>query len=247
MTDRIRLLCLPHAGAGTAVFARWRTASSDRLRVEPVLLPGREKRFGEPAATDFAAAMRHVLAEVSGADGSDGGGGEPVALFGHSLGALLAYELARHLQARGVTVARLVVSGAPGPHRTPVWPIARLADDDFVAEVEALTGFTHPALADPVMRGLLLPTLRADFMVHESYEHHAGDLLRAPVTVLRGDTDPIVSRAQAATWAEVTAGGCDVTELAGGHMYLLDRWDEVFSLIENQTTAPVPTAQGASR
>ncbi|MFE2626197.1 thioesterase II family protein, partial [Streptomyces caelestis] len=111
------LICLPFAGAGPSFFAPWQGLAPEGLRILPVSLPGREKRFPEPAHTSVAPAVDDAYAQVTAALGGGDGSGGPVVLFGHSMGAVLAYELAHRIERSGGPdrLAALVVSGAPGP------------------------------------------------------------------------------------------------------------------------------------
>jgi surfactin synthase thioesterase subunit len=210
------LVCLPFAGAGASFFRGWR---SDDLRVLPVQLTGREERFTEAPSTDVAQAVDDALPRVL--DGVEGG--ERVALFGHSMGAVLAFELSRRISAvDGVSLARLFVSGAPGPWSPREYRATGLDDEAFLAQVELFSGYSHPALEDPEMRALLLPTLRADVEMHENYRPPPGDPLTAPITTMRGRADELVSAEQVAEWKRATIAEVSSVEFDGGHMYLTE-------------------------
>jgi surfactin synthase thioesterase subunit len=129
----IRLLCLPFAGAGASFFRPWRRLGVEGVDVVPVQLPGREARIAEPLYTDVHEAADGLLPELL-ADLPDPAG--PLALFGHSLGAVLAYELARRLVTAGVAVDRLFVSGSPGPGAEREQRASDLDEESFIAQVE---------------------------------------------------------------------------------------------------------------
>ncbi|WP_217222628.1 thioesterase II family protein [Streptomyces anulatus] len=233
------LICLPFAGAGPSFFAPWQALAPEGLRILPVSLPGREKRFPEPAHTSVAPAVDDAYAQVTAAlAGGDGGGG-PVVLFGHSMGAVLAYELAHRIERSGgpVRLAALVVSGAPGPWTPRTDRADGLPDEEFAARVRAFAGYDHPALADPEMRELLLPTLRADVRLHESYVPSTDRKLDAPVVSVRGREDTLVGAAEAAEWGRATTGKLTVAEPAGGHMYLTERPGELLELVAAEVHA----------
>ncbi|TDC04735.1 thioesterase [Nonomuraea longispora] len=226
------LVCLPFAGAGASFFRGWQRQAPEDLTILPVQLPGREERFNEAPYTEVAraaeAACTQVLARIDGAT-------PPVALFGHSLGAVLAYELANHLaNGRGVTPERLFVSGSPGPHDGREAKASGLSDDEFLARVREFSGYTHPALEDPEMRSLLLPVIRADVEMHETYEPATDKPLPVPVTALRGRDDELVDGAQLAQWEQVTSAGFRTAELDGGHMYLADDPAALLGLITDE-------------
>ncbi|MDX3851639.1 thioesterase II family protein [Streptomyces sp. AK02-01A] len=211
------LICLPFAGAGPSFFTPWTAYAPAWMRVLPVRLPGREKRFAEPAHTTAAPAVEDAYGQVTEALEA----GTRVALFGHSMGAVLAYELAHRLeQDRAVRLDALFVSGSPGPWTVRADRAGGLPDDEFVARVRSFAGYAHPALEDPEMRELLLPSLRADVQLHETYRPLSDRPLSGPVTSVRGRTDTLVSAVEAAQWADATTGKLTTAELDGGHMYL---------------------------
>ncbi|ALG10940.1 thioesterase II family protein [Kibdelosporangium phytohabitans] len=225
------LVCLPFAGVGASFFHPWSVAASDRLRVVAPQLPGRERRIDEEPYRDVHAAVDGLLHDLLGQ--LPGG---RVALFGHSLGAVLAYELAHRLvNLPGVEVVRLFASGSTEPHTPRPGRATGLDDDEFVDRVRQFAGFSDEALDDEEMRELILPTLRADVQMHESYVPSTELPLPAPVTALRGDSDELVSADQAAGWAKATSKDFTFTELPGGHMYLTTSAPAVVRLIEDAT------------
>ncbi len=215
----VPVLCFPYAGAGASAYRRCREIPADGIRICPVQLPGREELSDEPLCTDAGAAVAAMLPDIL--DLADDA--PEVALFGHSLGAILAYETAHQLrEIDGPRVARLFVSGSPGPWTRRENRATGLTDSEFFTRVRELAGYTHPALEHPELREMLLPILRADVAMHENYRPPAGKPLDVPVTSLRGDADELVSAAQAAEWVEATTAECRMVEVPGGHMYLVD-------------------------
>nr|BFE70487.1 hypothetical protein GCM10020092_037880 [Actinoplanes digitatis] len=176
------LICLPFAGAGASFFRKWRRSAPAGLTILAVQLPGREERFAEPAHTDVGSAAAALCpALVPQLDGAG-----RVVLFGHSLGAELAYELTWRLVERGVAVDRLVVSGAPGPRDRGFERVGHLDDDGFIDGLRRVTGYVHGALDHPGMREIVLPVLRADNRMHESYVSEHDGPLPVPITSVRG-------------------------------------------------------------
>ncbi|GAA5039864.1 surfactin synthase thioesterase subunit [Thermocatellispora tengchongensis] len=228
------VLCLPFAGAGASFFHPWCRLGVPGVEVVPVQLPGRERRLAEPPYRDVHEAadglLPGVLASVSGA--------EKVALFGHSLGAVLAYELARRLSAEGaVPVARLFVSGSPGPWTQRERRATGLDDDAFLARVKEFAGYRHEAFDEPEMRELLLPTLRADVEMHENYRPVSREPIAVPVTAIRGGDDTLVTAGDVAQWREATRLDFATAELPGGHMYLTDGARPLLELIAGSLEA----------
>lgn len=229
------LVCLPFAGAGASFFKGWQRHAPEDVRVLPVQLPGREERFTDPPYTDVARATEDARAQVLRQVGGDA----RVALFGHSLGAVLAYELARRLgDADGIRPVRLFVSGSPGPWKGREKQATGLDDEAFLAQVRRFAGYSHPALEDPEMRSLLLPMLRADVEMHEAYRPSSDEPLTVPITSLRGRADELADMAQIAQWAQATHAGFATAELDGGHMYLADDPAALLRLIGTELKTP---------
>ncbi|MEV5676432.1 MULTISPECIES: thioesterase II family protein [unclassified Streptomyces] len=216
---RTTVLCVPFAGAGASVFRPWLPLCENRFDLAAVQLPGREQRFAEEPYQDVAVAVEGLMPEVL--ERVSGGG--PVVLFGHSLGAVLSYEIAHRLAATdGVELAALVVSGSPGPWTRRENGASGLDDEQFLERVKEFAGYRHEALEDPEMRELLLPSLRADVEMHESYVALSDTPLPVPITSVRGSTDTLVTPDQAMEWGKATGREFDFVEVEGGHMYLVD-------------------------
>ncbi len=228
-----KLVCLPFAGAGASFYRSWSSLCGSGLDVVAVQLPGRERRIDEAPHTD----VHEAVAELAPAVLEQAVPDERMVLFGHSLGAVLAFELAHRLLAGGVEVAHLFVSGSPGP-RTPREERATGLDDDrFIDRVAEFAGVHHAALANPEVRELVLPTLRADVRMHEDYRPRTTDPLPVPVTALRGRDDGLVDARRAREWALETTRGFDLVELDGGHMYLVDAAEPVLEVVQRQLVA----------
>lgn len=225
----IPLVCLPFAGSGSAFFRQWRAVAPAGLEIVPVRLPGRERRIRQEPYRDVHLAVRGLLPEVLAEIGESG----PVALFGHSLGAVLAYELG-HLLAdtTRVEVVSLVVSGSPGPWTQRARRATGLPDEEFADRVAELAGHRDDALRDPEVRRMVLPTLRADVEMHENYRPGTDVPLAAPITAIRGEHDGLVSAELAAEWAKATSRGFTLRELPGEHMYVLSSADQVLRVVE---------------
>lgn len=222
------LVCLPFAGAGASFYHSWQATAGD-LTVVPVRLPGRERQIDLEPYRDVHAAVDGVLHDVL----DDLGDSKRVILVGHSLGAVLAYELAHRLvNEPGVDVVRLFASGSPEPHTQRSRRATGLPDDEFIAQMREFAGFSGEALDDEEMRELILPTLRADVEMHDNYVPSTKQPLPVPVTAVRGRSDELVSAAQAAAWAAVTSREFDLAELPGGHMYLADDASSLLGLIK---------------
>lgn len=212
------LLCLPFAGAGASFFRPWRALAPRGLAVRGLQLPGREENIDLAPLTDVQTAVSYLLPEVERAMTEF----DRVGLFGHSLGALLAYELAvgaaKQLPRR---LSHLFVSGSAIPARIRDEPLAHLADDELVTAVSATIGYRPVTLDDPRLRDLLLPALRADIRMREAYRPRPRRCLKVPITVLRGADDDLVSAHESSGWTAMTEAATETVDLPGGHMYLL--------------------------
>ncbi|MEU7740480.1 alpha/beta fold hydrolase [Nonomuraea sp. NPDC049158] len=229
------LICLPFAGAGASFFKGWQRYLAEGLSIVPVQLPGREERFVEPPHTDAARAADEACSQVLQRIGP----GSRVAVFGHSLGAVLAYELAHRLSGvTGLRLARLYVSGSPGPWSGRESRATGLDDEAFLARIRSFAGYSHPALEDPEMRALLLPMLRADVELHESYRPQSDKPLSTPITAVHGLDDELVDMAMIAQWERATSAGFNTAELDGGHMYLADDPAPLLRLIGADLATP---------
>jgi pyochelin biosynthetic protein PchC len=217
-----RLVCFPHAGGTAAFYRPWHEYLPPDVELFSVQYPGRLDRIGEPCIDD----MDLMAASVAGAVSPlmD----RPMALFGHSLGAVIAYEVARRLAARRPEMlAGLFVSGRPAPDRQRLGAKHLAADDILWGELGRLGGTRPEVLTDSELRRAFLPALRSDYRLAEQYRPRPGTPLNCPVTVLLGDRDSEVDLAEAKPWASVTRGSFTLLAFPGEHFYLAGREPEV--------------------
>ncbi|GAA0442556.1 alpha/beta fold hydrolase [Streptomyces sp. NPDC046215] len=214
-----RLVCLPHAGGSAGYFFPFSQALAGDLDVLAVQYPGRLERHHEPPLTDIGQLADHVVAALTSPAACPDD--LPLALFGHSLGALVAYEVANQLQDRGTPVQALFVSGRRAPScPDDIKPLHAMDDEAVVAELREMDGTEDELLSDPDVLRMVLPAVRADYRAVESYRHRPRPRLTSPVVALTGDSDPRVSLDQAAAWADHTTGPHELRVFPGGHFYL---------------------------
>jgi medium-chain acyl-[acyl-carrier-protein] hydrolase len=187
----------------------------DDVEVVGVQLPGRETRMFEPPLDSVTSVVTALVADIH--EWLD----RPFALFGHSMGALLAFELARALQERGSPPRVLAISAFRAPHRPGRRRrVADLPDDELLAELGTLTTSPHSALAHADFARLILPTLRADITMCEAHVWQRGERLSCPILAFGGRKDHTVSRGALEDWARHTADDCQVRVFSGDHFYL---------------------------
>jgi medium-chain acyl-[acyl-carrier-protein] hydrolase len=221
----LRLVCLPYAGGGTADFRRWKDALLPSVDLVPVVLAGRENRMGERAPSDIGAVVDGMLPALLPVLRA-----APFVLYGHSMGAWLAFELVRALRRVGkVRPAHLVVSARRAPHRPARLPaLSALPDAAFVDGVQQRYGGIPEAIrSSPELMSLFLPTMRADFTLLDRYRYREEPPLDIPLTSWHGREDRIEDESDVRAWSEHTTGPFQFRQMPGGHFFLRDSSDEV--------------------
>ncbi|MGK3205784.1 thioesterase II family protein [Amycolatopsis sp. MEPSY49] len=224
----VRLVCLPHAGgSATAYFAFSRAAAAAALDADVVAVqyPGRQDRLGERCFDDVGA-MADAIADDLGPWFD-----RPVALFGHSMGATLGYEVARRLEARGAELLGLFASACRAPSQQRIEYVHQRDDDGLIAALKELSGTDSAVLGDDELLRMVLPAVRGDYTAVETYRHRPGTELACPIQVLVGDDDPVTELAEADAWRAHTTGGCGVEVYPGGHFYLNAQLDGVLAVV----------------
>jgi medium-chain acyl-[acyl-carrier-protein] hydrolase len=213
---RLRLFCLPSAGGGGTMLQGWLRGLPPSIQVCPFQLPGRENRWQEPVMNRLPPLITHLadaiepLLEV------------PFVFFGHSLGALLAFELARELRRRGRPgCLKTLASARIAPQETiAMAPICGLSEPEFVAALQArYNAIPDVILADREMMALYLPVLRADLEMIEKYVYAPEPPLACPITVFGGTDDPTATPSQLAEWRQQTSAGFKVRMFPGDHFF----------------------------
>lgn len=212
----VRLFCFPYAGGGASIFRDWAGRLPGFVETWPIQLPGRETRFREPAFTRvqllveaLAKSLRPKL-------------DRPFAFFGHSLGGLVAFELSRKIKEYlGLQPSRLFVSGCEAPQtRSSGGAVHALPSDEFREELRRLNGTPLAVLDNDELMELMLPTLRADFSLWETYAYTADAPLACPIIALGGLGDDLLSRQDLDAWRELTTGPFCLRMLPGDHFFL---------------------------
>lgn len=211
---RARLVCLPHAGGSASFFRSWLAHLPGDIDLLAAQYPGREERFNEPRITCLATLAEHIARALLALPA------KTLLLFGHSMGAALAYEVGLRLEVAGRGAAHVFVSAHPPPHRQPSSDLHRQDDAALIADILRQDAGAASLWADPQMRALFLPTLRSDYQAIETWRPQRLQPLAAPIDVLLARDDQEVSHEQAQAWTELTSHTPDVSLFEGDHFYL---------------------------
>jgi surfactin synthase thioesterase subunit len=224
---RTTILCFPFAGGGASFYRPWSGLAPRTIAICPVQPPGREERFAE-ACFDR---MGDLVAEA--ADALQPIVRPPYALFGHSMGGLVAYELAHELRHRGApTPMHLFVSGTPAPHLAATIPaIYDRPQEEFLQAVQRYRGLPDEVLRSPELLELILPRLRADIAVTDTYVYVERPPLTIPITAFSGSDDDIVTPATIDAWREHTVTTFRHERFPGGHFFVAERAPSVVSIL----------------
>ncbi len=215
-TAAVRLFTFAHAGGGASFFRAWHKSLPLRVEMYAVQLPGRENRFHEPKLTQFSAAIEAIVeALLPSLD-------RPFAFFGHSLGALLAFETAHSLRRLGAPIpSYLFLSGCSAPQvHDPIEAHSKLSDAKFIQSIHKYGGIPEEILQNTELMELFLPTLRADFSLLETYAYIEEPALDCPISVFGGLQDLETPEARLAAWNIHTTQAFRVSMFAGDHFYL---------------------------
>jgi surfactin synthase thioesterase subunit len=227
----VQLVCFPHAGGSASFFFPVAKALAPAIDVAAVQYPGRQDRRNEPNIDNIAGLVDAVLPAIRPlAD-------RPLAFFGHSMGAVLAYEVALRLEKDGAPpLTRMYASGRRAPSRHREESVHTRGDDGIVAELRKLSGTNADLLGDPETLEMILPAVKADYTAVETYRYTPGDTLSCPIIAVIGDSDPRVTADEAKAWADHTTGTFDLRIFPGGHFYLVDQAPQVIKLISDDLT-----------
>lgn len=233
-SPRIRLFCFPHAGGGASAYASWHQLLPADVEVCPVQLPGREERLLEPAFERVAPLVERLGRAL------DNHLELPFALFGHSMGALIAFELARMLRReRGLQPRHLFVSAARAPHTPSTLPVLYdLPDQEFVREVRThYDGIPAEVLENEEAMRLFVPRLKSDFGIFDTYRYAEAEPLGCPITGFGGRDDSSVTGNQLEAWRDLTTSVFELHWLPGDHLYLQSQRERIVSVVGHYLAA----------
>jgi medium-chain acyl-[acyl-carrier-protein] hydrolase len=224
---KVRLFCFPYAGGGASLFSRWSEHLPNGIELHAVQLPGHETRIAEPAHRDLnplLVQLKEVLTPYLD---------RPFALLGHSMGALVCYELARKMRKESeIQPAILFLSGVRALHiPNPDPHLYALDKSDFLKQLQFRYGMPARLLQDSDLMELFIPLLRANFQMCESYVYQPDLPLSCPISIFGGLDDPRISPEDLAVWKQHTTGQFRLRMLEGGHYFFEDAWTEVAAYV----------------
>ncbi len=209
-----RLICFPHAGGSASFFHPVSASLSPRIEVLAVQYPGRQDRRQEPLVSDIGELADLVVSALGPLDAW------PTVYFGHSFGAVLAYEVALRQRVAGAGPDALIASGRRAPSRYRDEDIHLRDDAGVVTEIKELSGTDAALLGDEEILRMILPAIRADYTAIETYRSVPGARLHCPISAFVGTSDPRTSRNEAEAWGDHTTGRFSLRTFPGGHFYL---------------------------
>ncbi|WP_353947402.1 alpha/beta fold hydrolase (plasmid) [Streptomyces sp. HUAS MG91] len=216
-----RLFCFPHAGGSATAYLQLARSLPSAFDVVSLQYPGRQDRYREEPFTELDDLVGAVAEQLAGEVAADPE--RPYALFGHSMGALVAFETARLLARDGLPrPQRLFLSGRGAPDGRDS-AFGRFDDADVLADVRRLGGTEQAMLDDPEILEIVLPALRADYRILGTFTWRGGEPLDVPLTALTGDSDPMTTVDDMWTWRAHTSRDFGLKVFPGGHFYLFDQ------------------------
>ena len=213
---RLRLFCFPYAGGSTMVFRPWINALPETVETCPIQLPGRGARLTESPFTRLMPLAQAI------AEGMLPYCDKPFAMFGHSMGAMLCFEVARYLRSRhGIRPVQLFVSGRRAPQVDNDEPVTyNLPEPEMIEELKRIKGTPEEVLENAELMQIVLPVLRADFEVCQTYEYAQGEPLDCPIIAFCGMGDDEEDREKMEAWREQTTAEFSLRMLPGDHFFI---------------------------
>jgi surfactin synthase thioesterase subunit len=237
MDKKINVFCIPFAGGSKYSFAGLKKVPAQKTTFIPIEIPGRGSRYKELLLTDMAQIADDLLAQLINKIDN------PYAIYGHSMGALLAYLLTKRLLQENLSLPiRLFVSGSGGPSvKNRITSSYLLPKDAFLEGIRKLGGSMEQAINDPSIMNIYEPILRADFQAVELYKYQQEEPFAIPVTVFFGENDPKVTFLEASAWQKETQAAIEIIPFPGSHFFIFGQESRIVELIEERLNYPVPT------
>lgn len=228
-----RLFCFPYAGGGASVFRQWQQHMPPGVQVCAVQLPGRESRMAEVPCTDLESLVEQLYDALASLLET------PFALFGHSLGAKIAFALAICAQKRQRPVRHLFVAGSRAPHLQEPRPLHHLPDAELIAALRRYAATPEALLANRELMSLYMPLLRADFTLDETYVYRDDEPLLCPLTVFGGEDDPETGSEDLDAWQQHCKSTFCCHMFPGGHFFIRSAQKQLLSRLIRELAGSV--------
>ncbi|MEW9698049.1 thioesterase II family protein [Paenibacillus sp. SI8] len=222
------MFCIPYAGGSSEIYSRWKSYLPEHIEIHPIELSGRGAKIRFPLIDNMSDCVENLFSYMK--DYLD----KPYAIFGHSMGSLIAFELCRYIQNSGYpSPVHIFFSGRKAPSNDKVSkPISSLPEQEFIEEVCKYSGKTRRALENPVLASLFIPVLRADFKLCETYRFKKENSnLYCPISILYGEEDDSTDSEALKPWQHFSDSGCEYVPFPGGHFFINDYTDEVVNYV----------------
>lgn len=227
--DKLRLFCLPHAGASASIFIKWKGLFPPNIEIVPLELAGRGQRWNEPLYHTLDEAVDDIFHRISNQLHE-----MPYVFLGHSMGGLIAYELIHRISKSGLPTPQFsVFSGVNPPHRKLNKGRYLLPDDELIKELQSMGGVSKELLSDVELLSLFLPIIRADFKIVETYiSKEDQSKFNFDILVLRGENDVLTPRERMEEWMRYSSKDCSIHDLEGTHFFLYEHVEKVSKIVE---------------
>jgi surfactin synthase thioesterase subunit len=229
MNDKINLYCIPYAGGSFYAYREFERYMADFIRMIPLELPGRGKRFKEPLLTDIYEMVDDLFHQIKMSLH------EPYAIYGHSLGALLGYLLVKKIIEKDFNKpVHLFFSGRQGPSLMRGRKLHLLPKKALIDQLISFGGIPDELLREQQLIDFFEPIIRADFKAHETYQYEKSQPVATPLTVMAGLHDKETTYDEAMTWQEVTTETITIRQFPGGHFFIFNNLSEIAMIFSEQ-------------
>ncbi len=234
----MRLVCFPHSGSGPGIFSKWSKLFPEYVEIFAVHLPHRERRYLEPAVTGFSEVADAVIAELAGMPSL------PTAFYGHSLGAILAFETVREFEMKGLRPLGFFAAGRRGPRKSdPQVDISKISDEKLLEGLAGIYGTFLDRTPGALDKFYVIP-IRDDIELSQNYRYKVSHSLSCPITVFCGAMDAAVDVKDAGCWMDETSGAFRLRTFPGGHFFVHDHVSSVAAEIFHDLCAWTAQEEG---
>lgn len=222
---QVKLICLPHAGGSASFYFSLSRSLFPTVDVLAIQYPGRQDRLGEKCI-DTIEELADSIFQIVRAQAD-----RPLILFGHSMGAILAFEVARRLEGDSIIPMGLFASARRAPRLHRDEKVHQRDDEGLLADIRELSGTNSGLFDDDELLSIVLPSIRSDYKAVETYRYQPGPMLSCPIFALVGDNDPKSTVDEAGAWKEHTSGKFELVVFSGGHFYIHSSLPTVLDII----------------